>query len=124
MNREIKFRAYIKNLKWMVPVERFCFDTKTVEVDLSSGNGDTAEYDYDLGEVEIMQFTGLTDKNGVEIYEGDICDTHTHWGKGEVIFEYGMFRINGITLISFKPGIEVVGNVHERLKRSEGALRW
>ena len=58
----------------------------------------------------VGQFTGFT-KNK-PIYENDICDTHTRFGKGIVKWECGMFKINGISLVTFT-SLEVIGNVHE-----------
>ena len=133
MGREIKFRAFIKSLKWMLPVERIYFDCKTVEVDLSDGNGDTSEYEFD--EVELMQFTGIKDKNGKEIYEGDIAHYVVVSSNGielipcEVYFDMGAFymkdtRMHGREdlLSEAEPDdIEIIGNIHEKLKLLEVA---
>lgn len=65
----IKYKAYIRSLGWTVPVELIDFKYKYVAVDLSDGQGDTSEYNFD--EVELYRSVGLTDKNGKDMYEND-----------------------------------------------------
>ena len=69
--REIKFRAWDKIQKWMTGV--VCLNMGTwVDVVLIQPKVEKATYNQVTENVELMQYTGLKDKNGKEIYEGDI----------------------------------------------------
>src|SRR5258708_442146 len=59
MSREIKFRTWFKDIKRMVITDQITLISPVYAMD-------------DGGNVVTMQFTGLTDKNGKEIYEGDL----------------------------------------------------
>lgn len=80
MNREIKFRAWDRQYKNMVAV--YSIDFLTNEIDFKTNLNEPKNLDH----FELMQFTGLLDKNGKEIYEGDIQ-------RQEIEFNYGDERL-------------------------------
>ncbi|MCM8859033.1 YopX family protein [Listeria monocytogenes] len=126
--REIGFRVFVKETKKMLPVTDLCFnETESVGV---SGCGDPncplcVDW-YNFDDVVLMQYTGLKDKNGKKIFEGDIVDISVYdrldWSsiKGKVVFLNGAWLVEdvghfAITLQSETNEIEIIGNVHENL---------
>ena len=148
--REIKFRAWHKDEKLMCNIDvlnindgAFLIGVKPEEDYLVDGGKtwviapENGRY-CGIDEIELMQFTGLKDSSGVDIYEGDICKFHiftqelgenlgVYEGEKETtveisISEFGIWLqgdseensgyalwFDGIHEESF----EVIGNIHE-----------
>jgi len=98
--REIKFRAWNKNVGTM---------TTSIWPSLSQFKSEDKEHVF-------MQFTGLLDKNGKEIFEGDIVRYFVNGMEiiDKVIWIMGFFAVSKYCgqIISFNP-IEVIGNIYE-----------
>ena len=115
--REIKFRAWLKesNEKFR-EINPFKFIHINHEGELFSDEN-----------VIISQFTGLLDKNGKEIYEGDILkseyNSHEQYACHPVVFKNGSFtvdhNINNCckpwrgNLYSHHNSEEIIGNIYE-----------
>jgi len=130
--REIKFRAWLKEDKKMVNVETMDFTDKSIQYLKKSEIINAYILRRESDDVELMQYTGLKDKNGKEIYEGDIVliklDETSTWHKTVVGFKKGAFiasLIDGEDYIYiFNRGFdnndfEVIGNIYENKKLLE-----
>jgi len=122
--REIKFRAWNKIFKVMGDVSVLEWYKNSSIFAYIRANNSVSGFQTDattVDEIVLMQYTGLKDKNGEEIYEGDILKVivGNKYEYMEVYFKDGCFgwgkEHNGI--YSFDPldleDIEVIGNIYE-----------
>jgi uncharacterized phage protein (TIGR01671 family) len=125
--RETKFYFYHRHredLSWV--------REEVIELSVPQNRVKTRTGEYSLADGHLVQYTGLKDKNGKEIYEGDIIRNKNFirrgmFGdsyydgeyKGEIIFKEGEFDFKGRdsfigNLYSYNsPHLEVIGNIYE-----------
>lgn len=134
MNNNIKFKVFDKIRNKMCE-KCYCIDFFRQEVHVELEHGEFEILDFE--DAIILRFTGLIDKNGVEIYQGDVVrwddnSNGRYWRICEVMWEKSKFILVGITTngeqtktlrrIEFKFGrfiyekdgeLEIIGNIYE-----------
>lgn len=116
--RQIKFRAWDKEFKQMIEISRLEVGSTT-----SSWVKKPDGFDKILvfGEnSELMQFTGLTDKNGKEIYEGDIVRQKN--AMIDVIYLVEEINAQGTKPFhdTHPSWFEIIGNIYENPELVQG----
>ena len=145
MNREIKFRAWDNENKYMITSKQGIFTALrnsmniTVQDNGYYNNGDLLKPNKE--KYTLMQYTGLKDKNGVEIYENDIIDIHqTVNGYNQFVIQYDNYKFSAryynqktkqilgwyqydldelFEINETEKEIEVIGNIYEDKEVSE-----
>lgn len=106
-----KYRAYLKIHKKIVDVQEINYKYK--EIVWESGKYTEVE---GFNDIELMQSTGLKDKNDVEIFEGDIVSCFNE-GLSVVEYRYGGFGLvcNKYfeSFVNVLGGVEVIGNKYK-----------
>jgi len=131
MDREIKFRAWLpkepESEEYIVEYE-MCYDLAFEDYEPIN--------DLLNGVNNLMQYTGLKDKNGIEIYEGDIISVSNNYvliGNCEIVWKgCGFwFKVVDFTSETYENlfvydeagyALKVIGNIYENpelLKRQE-----
>lgn len=124
MSREIKFRVktmwcdearvgQVSSIDDLDYISGHCY------IELSSYSSDHHEWNTAVGDV-LMQYTGIKDKNGVEIYEGDILWLGDAASIVQIVWVEFKLRLKWVNpmgasdnIYAWKDDLEVIGNIYE-----------
>ena len=122
-----KFRAWDRELKEMVQVNALVFDDQVIKATYQNGNIVKEDVKY----YELMESTGLHDKNGKEIFEGDIVkmakDVYSDPTYYEIVrHRGGAYRLesnqHGCELWLRHTNCEVISNIYEKSRIAGGGV--
>lgn len=126
--REIKFRIWCKQNETMKTVSKIGFDEGKLWYVEDEDHETQPPYFEDDDDWVLMQYTGLKDKNGKEIFEGDIVTGKGIQGVIKWIPEHCGFLIHeeiGYTFINAgnapETNYEIIGNIYENPELLGGA---
>lgn len=125
--REIKFKAYFKVDKRIYDVWAINFSREEIEL---FDKKMQVDFEASFDDVELMQYTGLKDKNGVEIYEGDIIKAKFIKDGSDTTGWVEYFDKDASFICHLKGGdyallvalseLEVIGDIHNNKRINNG----
>ena len=126
--REILFRGKrLDNGEW---VEGYLLhDSEQNESYIAEYFEDKSAYLREVDPQTVCQFTGLTDKNGKKIFEGDICKHRSNYSGDFIIsvvtFTDGQFLVMADNNSGFNLSekLEVIGNIHDNPELMKGGAK-
>lgn len=124
--REIKFRAWDKKKKEWIATQVYI----EIDIGIPWWFDDSDEVIEEAENIILVQYTGLKDKDGKKIYEGDIieCDFLGRREKGVIRFERDGWEwkfssslkvTSGLLFVKENYNPKIIGNIHENPKLLE-----
>ena len=117
--REIEFRVYVHNKNKIYNVKEIDFVHKILTFEENKSTNTMRTFN----QVRLMQYTGLKDKNGKKIFEGDIVMADFDYTEQpmEVIYYKCGFKLKSkdcketydYSIHDETPELEVIGNIHD-----------